>query len=81
MSIGDLSPEQRAEVSEILERHVKTFKEGMMEEANENFRLSDDARIELKYKIASFMLDKTTTNEIHHYINGYLAGYQSGRYD
>ena len=81
MSIGDLSPEQRAEVSEILERHVKTFKEEMKGEINDNFKLSDDARDELEYKIASFMLDKTTTNEIHHYINGYLAGYQSGKYE
>ena len=81
MSIGDISPEQRAEVSEILERHLKAFKEGMKGEINENFRLSDDARDELKYNIASFMLDKTTINEIHHYIDGYLAGYQSGRYE
>jgi hypothetical protein len=82
MSIGDLSPEQRAEVSEILERHLKTFREEMKGEMNENFRLSDDARDELKYMIASFMLDESsTTKEILVYISGYLAGYQSGRYD
>jgi hypothetical protein len=82
MSIGDLSPDQRAEVSEILERHLKTFREEMKGEMNENFRLSDDARDELKYMIASFMLDESsTTKEIHAYISGYLAGYQSGRYD
>jgi hypothetical protein len=82
MSIGDLSPDQRAEVSEILERHLKTFREEMKGEMNENFRLSDDARDELKYMIASFMLDESsTTKEIHVYISGYLAGYQSGRYD
>ena len=82
MSIGDLSPEQRAEVSEILERHLKTFREEMKGEMNENFRLSDDARDELKYMIASFMLDESsTTKEIHVYISSYLAGYQSGRYD
>jgi len=54
----------------------------MKGEMNENFRLSDDARDELKYMIASFMLDESsTTKEIHVYISGYLAGYQSGRYD
>jgi hypothetical protein len=78
----DLSPDQRAEVSEILERHLKTFREEMKGEMNENFRLSDDARDELKYMIGRLMLDESsTTKEIHTYISGYLAGYKSGRYD
>ena len=83
-AVQNLSSQQRAEVSEILEGHIKTFKDVHEEEMNEEakFRLSDNARQELKYMIATFLLDKTATvNEAHHYISGYLAGYQSGRYE